>query len=241
MSLPVDMFERRVQRLERTLRMHQYALFGMALSVVVLAAVAFREPIGAHVEELTLERLTVVEPDGQPVMALANSKRLPPPLLNGKPLQTDRRGPGLLFFDGHGWEVGGLVYGTEANRVAYGHLSFDQFHNDQVVLLSYEDDGRSASAGLRVVDRARSPTLDELLKMKDDASRARPEERERLTAAIRDSAAERIFLGSRNETAMLRLRDRSGRDRIRLSVDRDGMSRLEFIDSTGRIVQRLPE
>jgi hypothetical protein len=39
---------------------------------------------------------------------------------------------------------------------------------------------------------------------------------------------------------MVRLRDRQGRDRIRLAVDQQGVARLEFLDAAGAVVERLP-
>jgi hypothetical protein len=40
---------------------------------------------------------------------------------------------------------------------------------------------------------------------------------------------------------MVRLRDRSGRDRIRMSVDPQGVARLVFLDDSGKVVKSLPE
>jgi hypothetical protein len=40
---------------------------------------------------------------------------------------------------------------------------------------------------------------------------------------------------------MLRLKDREGRDRIRLAVDPKGVARLEFLDASGRVVDSLPK
>ena len=59
-------------------------------------------------------------------------------------------------------------------------------------------------------------------------------------ATLSDPAAQRLFVGSANETAMVRLRDRGGRDRIRMSVDREGVATLEFLDASGRVVATLP-
>jgi hypothetical protein len=61
---------------------------------------------------LTVERLDVVGPDGQLVLSRANGRRLPQPLIGGQTLETGRAAPGLIFFDGRGWEVGGLIYQT---------------------------------------------------------------------------------------------------------------------------------
>jgi hypothetical protein len=194
-----------------------------------------------RITELDVERLNVVEPDGQLVMSLANTARLPDPLLAGKTLETGRNGPGIIFFDGKGWEVGGLTYGTRANGGATGHFSFDQFHNDQVVYMQYDDNGSTNKrAGLFVMDRARTPTLDEIVRLRGEQASASAERKAAIDAQLRGTAAQRVFVGAENETAMVRLRDRQGRDRIRLAVDQQGTARLEFLDAAGAVVERLP-
>jgi hypothetical protein len=233
MSETVERLEARVQQLERRLRRHLW-IGVLLLLAALLAAVAFLvQGRRTRFTELDVERLNVVEPDGQLVLAMANTARLPDPLIAGKSVKTNRTGSGLIFFDGKGWEVGGLVYGSRPTPDGYqaaGHFSFDQFHNDQVVYLSYQDDGRkNKSAGLYVVDRAREPTLDEMLRMQETLASASAEERAALKAKLRAATAPRIFVGSENETAMVRLRDRAGRDRIRLLVDPKGVARMEFL------------
>jgi hypothetical protein len=246
MSETIDRLEARVQQLERRLRRHQ-RIGGVAVLLAALFAGAAFLAQGrrARFKEVDLERLNVVEPDGQLVLAMANTARLPHPLIAGKSVKTDRTGPGLIFFDGKGWEVGGLIYGTEPTRGGYqagGQFSLDQFRNDQVVYLRYEDDGTTnKSAGLYVVDRARTPTLDEQMRMQETLKSATEDARVALEAKLRAAKAPRVFVGSENETAMVRLRDRAGRDRIRLIVDPQGDARIEFVDESGKVVDRLPK
>jgi hypothetical protein len=246
MTETTDRLEARVRDLERRLRRRQW----MSGAVFLLAAALGCAPLLAQSQrtryaELDVERLNVVEPNGQLVLALANSVRLPNPLIAGKTVKTDRTGPGMIFFDGKGWEVGGLIYGTETTdgtSRAWGHFSFDQLQNDQVVYLSYQDDGKSnKTAGLFVVDRARTPSLEEIIKLQAELANAKELERAALQAKLRGSAAQRIFVGSENETATVRLRDRSGRDRIRLLVDPQGVPRIELLDEAGKVVERLPK
>jgi len=245
MSHPTIELQSRLQRLERQVGWHRRA----ALAAVVLAGAflltGFQSaPRHERFAEIDVERLNVVEPDGALALVLGNTARLPDPLIDGETVETGRTGPGMIFFNGKGWEVGGLVYGTRETEDGYeasGHLSFDQYHNDQVVYLNYRDDGTSKAAGLYVVDRAREPTIDELLALVEEMEEAAPEEREALQERIRGTAAQRVFIGSADETAMVRLRDRAGRDRIRLSVDADGTATLVFLDENGDVVQSFPE
>lgn len=216
------------------------AALSVAVAALGVAAVALLYRPAPDRTHLQVERLDIVEPDGQVVMTLANTDRLPDPLIAGKTVGTDRTGPGILFFDGKGWEVGGISYGTADDGSAGGHFSFDQFHNDQVVFMTYSDDGKEKQAGLHVVDRARQPTLDKLL-----AEAARIEglpsaERQAAEQRLSSLAAERVFVGSTDETAIVSLADRAGRERIRMTVDPAGEAGIEFLDERGEVVDRLP-
>jgi hypothetical protein len=241
MSDHIERLERRIERLERRIR-RQQRFGGAAIVVSVLAlAVLQAQPPRQRFTELDVERLNVVEPDGQLVLSMADTARLPDPLVAGKTLETSRTGPGLIFFDGKGWEVGGLTYGTRGSNAAGAHFSFDQFHNDQVVYLNYEDNGSTIKrAGLYVVDRARTPTLEDIVRIRGELATAPAAARPALEAQLSGASAQRIFVGSDNETAMVRLRDRAGRDRIRLMVDAQGVARMEFLDAAGTVVDRLP-
>lgn len=234
-----------VQRLEREVRWHRRIGAVAVILACGLLLTAFQEPAGQQrFTHLAAERLDIVEPDGELALVLANTDRLPDPLIGGRTVETERTGPGMIFFDGKGWEVGGLTYGTRQTDDGYrasGHLSFDQFHNDQVVYLNYRDDGTSKAAGLYVVDRAREPTIDELLEAMQEMEEASPEERRAMQRGLEGIAAQRVFVGSADETAMVRLRDRGGRDRIRLFVDAEGTARLEFLDEEGNVVRSLPD
>ncbi|MGE5360794.1 MAG: hypothetical protein ACM3NQ_17395 [Bacteroidales bacterium] len=234
----------RLDALERQLRWQRRVggAAALVLAVVLFAAFQVRETKGKFTE-LAVERLDVIEPDGQLVMSIANKARLPEPLIEGKTIRSGRKGPGIIFFDGKGWEVGGLTYGNEQKDGKFeagGHFSFDQFKNDQVVFLSYQDDGTHKRSGLYIVDRSRTPTIDQFLAMRDEMAKASPEARKAMEEKLKGAAAQRIFVGSDDETAMVRMRDRAGRDRIRMTVAPDGAAKIEFLDENGKVVQTLP-
>ncbi len=228
----------------RIARYRLVALAGLAVAVASLATAAaalvlVRERCPDRIAALTVERLDVVEPDGQLVMSLGNSRRLPQPLIAGRTVETGRSGPGIIFFDGKGWEVGGLIYRTSASDSG-AHLSFDQYRNDQVVVLEYTDDGAQKSAGLHVHDRARKPDMVELLALAKRLERATPAERATAEKELEHIAAERVFIGSTDETATVSLADRAGNDRIRMVVDPAGAAHIDFLDAAGTVVERLP-
>src|SRR5262245_13393667 len=99
MSETIDRLEARVQQLERRLR----RLLGIVGATVVVAALLagaawLAQGRRARFAEVDVERLNVVEPDGQLVLAMANAARLPEPLIAGRTVKSGRTGPGLIFF-----------------------------------------------------------------------------------------------------------------------------------------------
>src|SRR5262245_6008894 len=66
---------------------------------------------------LSVERLEIVEPDGKPAFVLANSQRPIAATIDGQPTmagqEEERKGiPSIIFFDGKGDEVGGMLFGV---------------------------------------------------------------------------------------------------------------------------------
>jgi hypothetical protein len=154
----------------------------------------------------------------------------------------------MIFFNERGDEVGGLTYGgrlTDDAWQANGGITFDQFRQDQVVSLQYQDDGASRAAGVHVWDRSTEISIAEILRLVDarrTATGAARDSLEREIEALADRGlgARRVFLGSRDRTAALQLLDPEGRTRLRLSVDSLGAARLEFLDEDGQVVDALP-
>ena len=79
--------------------------------------------------EIDVERLNVREKNGQLLMVVANSDRMPDPIVNGKPFKTERPA-GILFYNGLGDENGRIVFGAVEGKGQYGSyagLSFDKY------------------------------------------------------------------------------------------------------------------
>jgi hypothetical protein len=51
----------------------------------------------------------------------------------------------------------------------------------------------------------------------------------------------RLFVGKGGKAANVILSDPQGRPRLRLMVDSLGTAKIEFLDESGRVVQRIPE
>lgn len=138
----------------------------LAGSVGVLAWAVAGPP--DHRDVLTAERLEIVEPDGRPAFVLANSERPAVGTFDGQVLvegrEEQRAMPNFIFFDGHGDEVGGMLFGNREAGDGFSatrHLSLDGYRQDQTVTLFHRQDPEGASAGLSVTDRPEDRSLPE--------------------------------------------------------------------------------
>ncbi|UCG87567.1 MAG: hypothetical protein JSW71_03200 [Gemmatimonadota bacterium] len=237
-------------------RLRILAVFN-ATALCVLAFVAlvgFTQQDRARFTELDAERINIVDPQGRPVLVLANRRLIPGPSMNGKQYPAalaDGRDlvSGIIFFNEQGDEVGGLIFNgilKDSGYSAVGHLSFDQWKQNQVVALQYIDGGTSRRAGLNVWDRPTDVSLEEQLDRglrMLDATGAELDSLRQAAAAARergDYGVHRLFVGSRDRTAQVLLRDTKGRVRVRLYVDSNDVAQLEFLDEDGQVVAAYP-
>jgi hypothetical protein len=241
-------------KLEREMRYLKVYAVASSLLLVVLLAAAFRSTRTQRFTVIDVERINVVEPSGRLAMVVSNGERIPGPILDGeelpRELSSGRRGSaGLMFYNSRGDEVGGLTFRGEQSGDAYsasGMLAFDQFRQDQVVALQYSDGGNRRSAGVNVWDRSTTIGVAELLDLlqssRGPAGAARDSAAQRLQAleASGTLGAHRIFLGSQNRTAALRISDTLGRTRIRLYVDSTNTARMEFLSESGEVIESWP-
>jgi hypothetical protein len=245
--MSLDQLEREV----RTLKIYSTATTILAV-VALFAAQGRAQSKSARFAEIDVERVNIVEADGRPALVIANTQRIPGPVVAGKELPKElsagRTGSaGLIFIDAQGNEVGGLVYGArvkpDGTYSAGSGFTFDQHNQDQVVGLEYDDDGARRTYGVGVWDRPTKVSIAEMLDAAKGASDRESRHRrfEELLKQRGDTpGARRVFLGSQDRTAALKLSDAAGRERIRLSVDSANAARLEFLDESGAVVYALP-
>ena len=247
-------------QLERDVRyLKRYAIVS-TLAFGVLALAAFQQQAPQNPEkvkftEIDVERINVVEPNGMYRMVLSNRPRSIGPIYKGKPFGYPGGGrPGIIIFNDEGTENGGFTFtGTkDANgRVrASTHMSFDQFNQDQILVLNYSEDPRGRVTGMSVLDRASVDILD-MVNERDSIQKAHASD----TAALRREltnwatrprngepmAAQRMFVGrDRSKSALMSLSDPQGRVRLRLAVDSLGTARIEFLDAEGKLTRTIP-
>ena len=243
-------------RRQVTLLWAAVAVLALALSgaVVWIATATASAPA-----VLTAERLEIVEPDGSPAMVLANSQRPAVATIDGQALmegqEEERRGlPSIIFFDGKGDEVGGMLFGVRETPGGYRvvrHLSLDANDQDQTVVLAHYQDPEGSTSGLRITDRPAHSLLDSLAQLGLSAGASREQVRAAIEQLPEDGrearlrelfGTDRAFLGSTpGGEARLTLRHGEGRSRIVIEAARDGEPSIRILDAEGAVLLRLPE
>jgi hypothetical protein len=251
--------------IERDVRfLKRYAIVTSAMLVVLSVAAFARAPHTTKFEEIDVERINVVEPSGLYRMVISNRPRSIGPVYKGAPFGYAGGGrPGIIFFNDEGTENGGLTFtgsSCSAGKTAAGddcrdgtfrastHMSFDQFNQDQVVNLDYNDVNGRRLMGFSINDRADldiHQMVDDMNAIKAIADTvARNAEMQRWLAPRNGVPlnVQRLFIGrDYTKAAVLNLADRNGKPRLRLSVDSLGAARIEFLNDSGRVTRRLPE
>src|SRR6266849_3247591 len=238
----MDNMQKRVRVLEA------FALLSL-LVLGVLAFTAFTQK-GRKIDELTVQRLNVVEKNGQLVAVIANTDRMPDPTVGGKTFKAERP-PGMIFYNGIGDECGGLVFGAATGENAragdkygaYGGFSLDQYKQSHAIGLIYNDHSGSREVGLKVWDRPET-SQSEFIE-RGDVIRKMPEgpEKEAARKSLRESgfSPTRIFVGKNKEReAKVTLYDAKGNARINMIVDAAGVPRLDFLDEGGKVTYSMP-
>jgi hypothetical protein len=233
--------------IRRQLRVLQaYAAVSFAAAVFVSVTAFTQQPAAQRIDELTIQRLNVVDANGTLRFVLSNKDRMHPGVMDGVTINRPRPVAGMLFFNDEGDEVGGLTYtGSDDNgRRANAGIMFDQLKQDQTIGISYSENNGQRSAGLQVWDRSEQP-LSDLIRALNDAN-ALPEgpERDAAVKAVRAKAPagpRRLFVGKNaDKSATVSLADGQGRPRLVLRVNEDGASSIEFLDANGKTAQRIP-
>jgi len=189
-------------------------------------------------EEIDVERINVIEPDGTLRLTLSNRKRSPDPMFEGTPHdRTGQREAGLIFFTDDGVECGGIAFGRRDGEMG-ASLTFDRYGQDQTVFLSHGERNGVYESGLLIIDRPSIP----LVEQADEIIRAQnmpdgPEKQSEMQR-LSEGVAVRVSIGrGADGTAGLHLMDSKGKPRIKLYVGADDEPRLEFLDADGNVTK----
>jgi hypothetical protein len=232
--------------IRRQLRILQCYAAASCIAAAFLFLTAFTQSTPQRTDELTVQRLNVVDANGTLRMVIANKDRIHPGVMDGVTINRRRTSAGIIFFNDEGDEVGGLTFsGTDDNgRQADARLMFDQLKGDQTIGISYGEGGGQRTAGLQVWDRSEQPLSDVLRAI--NAASALPEGPQR-DAAMKQAQAlvpggwQRVFVGKTvDKSASVSLADANGKPRLVMTVAADGAASIDFRDANGKIVQRIP-
>ena len=240
-------------RLRRELRLlRAHAVITTSLLIVLLLAGFLQAAQRTRFTEIDVERINIVEPDGKLRMVISNRPRSIGPIYKGTPFgYPGGTRPGIIFFNDEGTENGGLAFSggrqPDGTFRAGAQLAFDQYDQDQVLFLQYSDNNGQRRMGLTVADRA-DVSIYEFVMRRDSINRM-PDGPAKTAALAKlmepvngvPLMAPRVYVGrDPSKTAIVNLSDRLGRPRLRMLVDSTGDARIEFLDETGRVVQRIP-
>jgi hypothetical protein len=191
--------------------------------------------------EIDVQRINIREPDGTLRMTISNSATAPGLIFKGTEHPfPNRQAAGILFFNDEGTENGGLLFGGSKkgqNVSTGGHLSFDQYEQDQVISLDQTEDHGRRRAGLTFFDR---PATSIPLELIDKLST--PEGSAAFDTLVKAGGFgyPRLFIGKTEERdSAVILRDAKGLARLRLSVTPAGVASVEFMDESGKVVRRI--
>lgn len=208
-----------------------------------------------HIPYLTAERIDIIEPDGQLAIALSNSKNSAKLRFDGQIIHgaSNRDTPNIIFFDGKGDEVGGLVFANfkedDSPFQAIRHLAFDGYQQDEVITLSHFVQNGKSRKGVYIYDRPDVTILDafketginpedtpEILGQKLD--QFKEENPERHYELWRNPRRVAVQTNEENEAELL-LGDAEGNIRLRFVVKPNGDAFIEFLDKKGNAVKSI--
>jgi hypothetical protein len=219
----------------------------VVFAVTLLSGFAFRSK-QTKFDEINVRRINIVEPDGTLRMVLSGKADAPGLIIKGKEYpRGDRKTAGMIFFDDEGTEDGGLIFGgmkgQDGKVESFGHLSFDQYQQDQVFTVDAVENDGSRRSGVGIWDRGDYPIM-EAFEASQRIQNLPPAEQEAALKEFRKSHpadAQRAYFGrDRDRSVGLKLMDPEGHERIRLRVNADGTPVLQLLDAKGSVVAQLP-
>ncbi|MCU7550129.1 hypothetical protein OCK74_13480 [Chitinophagaceae bacterium LB-8] len=248
--------EQQIAKMQKDLIRLKWYAGVLTLLFMITGLFAFTNSGETRFKEITAERINIVEGNGQLRMVISNKERSPEVLAYGKALTPPIPGgnrPGLIFFNDEGTENGGLVFmggkDSSGKYQATGHLSFDQYNQNQVLYLTYADSNGDQNTGLHIDDWQTSPAFwDWRAEYKKAQQLPAGAAKEALLKKLMEpkaghkAFAQRVFVGKDDsKTAMVMLADRMGKPRLQLLVDSAGTAKLNFLDERGNITYSLPK
>lgn len=169
-------------------------------------------------DEIDVQRINIVDNQGNKFLVLSNKEKFPLPIVNGKEYPRSINPSGIVFYDEKGTECGGIAVATlpKLRRTA---IIFDYSNTEAIGFSTHETKTGKYGAGFYIQDR--NPLNSDIMKVGTDGTN-------------------RISLENDDKNAEISLSDAKGNKRIRLSVDSTGTAILQFLDEKGKVLSSLP-
>lgn len=112
---------------------------------------------------ITARRINIVEPDGTVRLTISNRADFPGGWIHKKesPRPDRREAAGMLFMSEEGSEQGGLIWGAsqlpDGTIENHGHLSLDQYEENQVFALDAGQEGNEKFSRITIADQGDYP------------------------------------------------------------------------------------
>ena len=222
----------------------------LSLAFVVTVVSGFTaSPKKVAFDQIDVRRINIVEPDGTVRMVISDKARFPGSFIMGKEMaRPDRQATGMVFIDDEGTEIGGLIFRGRRDKdgqiSSNGHLSFDRYMQDQVFSIDAGEDGGQHYSAITISDRGDYPITDsiDLAQRISKLPEAQQAAEWKKFGETHPGAHTRIAFGrAGDKSAVLRMKDTEGHDRIVLKVGPDGTPVLQFLDADGKVLSQLPE
>jgi hypothetical protein len=238
----------------RQLRFLQ-ATVAVLFVITIALCINLRYPlIAQRIGVLEAEKINIREKDGTLKAVLSNSAGFT--AMGGE--RAKQRGgvpfSGLLFYNQQGEEEGGLVYSGKAipgGQDADVTLTFDQYRQDQNIYLHHKEHkdahARSIDDGLTIISRPDRAEVKEEYGIYAELEKLSGEQRDALQLkSLQEGkiSTRRLFIGDRRgvkdgvayDDAGVFIKNRWGRDAMKLYVDYDNKPHLEVYDQLGQSI-----
>lgn len=215
-------------------------IYSGVLTVMVIVLIFLFLRRGDTFKELNAERINIIESDGKIRMVLSNKARQHPGRMDGKDLPARERPAGLLFFNDQGDECGGLGYNSSKQNAAM-FFTMDQYKNDQILMLSYDQNNlsKTKSYGLTLNDRddfslsSQINYFDSLKKLNDTSAYAAGIKKFKSAGHL----SQRLFIGKTTSGDVgLFLADAKGKTRLKIFINKQNQAVFQTLDENGNVV-----
>jgi hypothetical protein len=174
---------------------------------------------------------------------ISNKERQHPGRMDDKDLPKRERPAGMIFFNDEGDEDGGLVYDGDKNSASMTY-SFDQYKNDQIMQLQYEQ-GKThgnivRSYGLNLWDRKDEFTLTKQLTYYDSLKNLK--NTNAFNAGVKKlkvagNTRQRLFVGKNVKGDVgLFLNDANGLPRLNIYINKQNQPVIETLSEKGEVI-----